>query len=299
MMIRVFIYFFFCYLSAEAQIEAQSKSVASRARGTIIVEEASVFKDPNFESEVIATLPLGQVYDISNGKKGDFYRIRYKPGMTGWISDAEVRSAKSSGLAPNKTQSQKAATREMNSKTTKKKSRTARKSVHRLRFRGASFEFVNYSEDTMGKLRTATLPFYGVRWAGPNTLVAGEMDFESEVMFSPKPPAYYEEATGLIASGFILRTDFMLLTNLPQTRDVTVFYGFGPMVKFSQINAQLYDAATSKPRNYALTDISIGAIVGAGVMVRPIDNWAFRLDAKYIWEAQRYTSLSLAILKEF
>lgn len=284
---------------AAAPAAKPAKKAASKGsqRGVIIAEEGgTVFKEPNFDAQVIATVNPGQVFDISSGTREGFYKIRLKPGTLGWISEVEIRAV---GAKENK------AAKGAPAKPGAKKKETAQKKkrgkpVHMTRYTGPVFEFMNYRESTMKGLRSESLMMYGWRWSGPNTLIDGAMNIDSEILIHPSPPKFYETATGNKTSGFLLIGNFIFVSEMPQSKNLMAYYGFGPTFKFAQYNVQLSDDPTpGKTRSYNLTDMTLGAVFAVGLATAIGDRYAVRLDGRYYWETQRYTSLSLALQMDF
>ncbi|MBX2989252.1 MAG: SH3 domain-containing protein [Bdellovibrionaceae bacterium] len=291
----------------------KSRSPAAAKEGTgpkgIVVaeEEATVFNAPDFDAQVIATLPPGAVYDISSGKKGPFYKIRVKPGLVGWVSDADVRPLATSAVnrieemkkaATGKATAPGAGAKDsaLGESPSDKTKGGARKPLHRNRYGGLGLESVNYVEDTMGKSRRENLLFYGARFTGPNVIVSGDMLTDAEILFHSGAPKYYESATGNPAGGFILLGNFLFINEVPQTPTVMAYYGFGPTFRWSHFEVTL-DQTTMK-RSYALDDMTLGAVFNAGVAFG-VGRYAVRLDGRYYWETQKYTSFALAFQREF
>lgn len=285
--------------SPAPRVSPPKTSAAPRSqKGVIVAEEATVFKDPNFDASVIATVETGKILEMSLGKKDVFYRVRLKPGLTGWISDADIRPVDGDGASsPAKVSSgKKSAKKELKPVAKKKKA----KPIQMQRYRGLACESVNFAEDTMGRVRSSSLGFCGVRWSGNNVVIPGEMYTDGEILYHLGAPPYYTETTGAASGGFIILANFMFITDLPQSRDLMAYYGFGPMFRFSQFQADLNnDPTAGKTKSYQLTDAAVGAVFGAGVAVAIGDRYAVRLDGRYYWEAQRYTSFSLAIQMEW
>lgn len=274
---------------APAKKPARKKPVSQK--GMITAEIATIFREPNFDSEVMATARPKQVFDISIGKRGPFYKIRLKPGVTGWISDAEVKPM---GQVSSRSQTKRAKTAK--AEPAKRTPPPKSKPFHLLKHRGLGLEFINFTEDTMGKVRNESLIFYGYRFSGENTLTEG-MYTDAEILFHFGAPGYYEDATGRGADGLIMLGNFMFVTTVPQSRNVMAYYGFGPMFRFSQFRTELLEKG--KYKGYELTDVNLGAVFGLGIGVAIGDRYAVRLDGKYYWETQRYTSFGLAFQVEF
>lgn len=279
--------------SSNATKKAPAKSTKSY-RGLVIAEEGgTVFQEPNFDSATLGMVSPGQNFEISSGKRNGFYRIRLKPGTLGWISDAEIKPL---GVRETKPTNTKAPGKPK--KEAPKKKAFKPKPINNTRYVGPLFSSVNYLEDTMGARRKESLSMFGLRWSGPNTVMSGDINIDSEILVKTSPPNFYRQATGNPATGFMLIGDFVFVTDIPQSRSLMAYYGFGPMFRFSQYNV-LLNMDGGKTRNYNLTDITLGAVFALGVATALGDHYAVRLDGRYYWETQRYTSVSLALQMDF
>lgn len=271
-------------------------------KGRVTNDDATVFKTPDFDGEVIGTLRTGEIYDISDKQRGPFFKIRVRSGVVGWISDADIAPLGSISMPSRPTAPAKAKNKKSNPKTAKTPPQPMKpvRPIQRTRYRGIDISQVNFTENTMGKKRTSSMKFFGARFSGPNTLIDGDMYIDTQVLFSSSPPDYYGKATGQASSGFAFLADFMFVTDIPQTRDVMAYYGFGPMLRFSQFNVLLPDdPSPGLTKGYQLSDAAIGAVFGLGVAVALSDSIGVRLDGRYYWEAQQYTGLGLSIQMPF
>ncbi|HRO68601.1 MAG TPA: SH3 domain-containing protein [Pseudobdellovibrionaceae bacterium] len=274
-------------------VEAQRK--AGSQKGIITVPEASIFNQPNFEGQVIGMANQGQVFDISTGTRDSFYKIRLRPGFTGWISEAEIRPINSNQAKKIETQRKKA----MAEAKKPPERRPKRKPLEQRRFRGLALESMNFSEKTMGKTRRSGLLLYGLKVSGPNTLFDGEIETDAEILFHSGAPGYYQEATGHPAGGFLMVGNFLFQTTMPKGENLMAFYGFGPSFRLSHFEVSLSDdPSPGGERSYALDDMTIGAVFNFGAMMT-FGSYAARLEARYYWETQQYMSFGLAFQKEF
>lgn len=257
---------------------------AQSQQATVVVEGALVYQDADFDAPVITTLKLGAVYSVSKGKKGPFFKIRLKPGYTGWVSDTDIKPgiikiAKSEKKKPSESKAEK-----------------PKKPFFATRYRGPVLQMTSFTEDTLGKERSAALPFYGLKISGFNTLFTGEIYTDANILFHFGAPSYYESYTGKKADGFIFVTDFLLQTVLPQGRNVLFYYGFGPMFKYSQFHLEVDKGSSTS--SYSADDMVLGAVFDLGLAAR----WgsvSLRTDAKYSWERSRYGALGLSLGWEF
>lgn len=273
-----FLIVFFCGWSLWAQSQ----------QAQIVNQGALVYKDADFDAPILAELKAGQSYAISIKKRGPFYKIRIKTGVTGWIADNDVRLstvASPVGQAgPGKTAKGENTPA---SKSEKKSEAPARplKPFYSSRYRGPVVSYLTYNENSMGAIRSQNMPFYGFKVAGPNTMFSGDFRTDAEFLFRSGAPDYYQSATGRAASGWIFITDFIFETAMPQSKWHMVTYGFGPMFKYSHFEVGLTESG--KEINYSLDDMSLGAVFDLGLAFRT-GKYALRFNTKYYWEKTKY-----------
>jgi len=276
----LFLFLFFVGVGAFAQSQ----------KVKIVNDGALVYKQPDFDAPVLTQLRAGQIYDVSTQTKGPFYKIRIKPGQMGWIADTDVRTGKAAAVAgkkPDKTEEKK---KEQPKDNFLEKKRP--RSFYASRYRGPVVSYLTYSENTMGKLRTENMPFYGFKVQGPNTMFSGDFRTDAEFLFHTSAPGYYEKATGYPASGWIFIADFVFETAYPQSKWHMLTFGFGPMFKYSHYQVSLLDV-TNKPLAYSLDDMALGAVFDGGLAFRIADTYALRFNLKYYWEKTKYSAGSI------
>lgn len=256
-------------------------------QATVIEEGALVYQDADFDAPVITTLKRGSVYSISKTTKGPFYKIRIKPGMLGWISDVDVR--------PGVHKLNSAAAQELPEEIKKEEENRPKKPFFATRYRGLALDYINFVEETLGQERSEGLLFYGVKFNGFDTLVSGEIYTESNILLHLGPPSYYD-LTGKASEGFIFIADFLLQTVIPQGKNRLLFYGFGPILKYSHFNLALPNGANTL--NYVADDMSLGAVFNLGYSLR-FGKFSVRADAKYYWEKAKYYGFGLNLGREF
>lgn len=255
---------------------------AQAQQATVIIEGAMVYQDADFDAPVISTLKLGGVYSISTKKKGPFYKIRLKPGYTGWISDTDIKPGVIKIAAPEKAKPEREEKR--------------KRPFFATRYRGPVLQYTNYMEDTLGKERTDGLLFYGAKINGFNTMFTGEIYTDANILFFFGAPSYYQDYTKRSADGFIFIADFLLQTVMPQGKNMLFFYGFGPMFKYSHFNLDV--PSGSSTLSYSADDMSLGAVFDLGTAIR-MGSWSLRGDAKYYWERTKYLAFGLSFSHDF
>lgn len=268
--------FVICFLPLSLWAQAQ--------QATVISDGAMVYQDADFDAPVISTVKLGAVYNISTNKKGPFYKIRLKPGHVGWIADTDIKPGIIKITAPEKRKLE-------DSREEKRK-----KPFFATRYRGPLLQYTNFTEDTLGEERSDGLIFYGVKFNGFNTLFTGEIYTDANILFHFGAPAYYEDYTKKSADGFIFMTDFLFLTVNPQGKTLLMFYGFGPMFRYSHFNLDVPDGASTL--SYSADDMTLGAVFNLGIATR-LGSLSLRTDAKYYWERSQYFALGLNLGWEF
>lgn len=273
--------FFICFL-----IPLFSWGQAQQA--TVILEGALVYQDADFDAPVIQTLKRGDVYSISTGKKGPFFKIRLKPGTVGWISDTDVKLGvvKLAAPPPDKKLFDK-----NEEKSVKKK-----KPFFATRYRGPALDFINFTEDTLGQERSESLLFYGVKFNGYNTIISGEIYTEGNIMFHVGAPGYYSDVTKKGSDGFIFISNFLLQTASPLSKTQLFYYGFGPMFRYSHFTLEVPNG--TKTLSYSADDMTLGAVFNLGLAFR-LGSVSVRTDAKYYWERTKYYGLGLNVGWEF
>ena len=263
---------------------------AQSQKAKVINEGALVYKDADFDAPVLTQLKAGSVYDISLKTKGPFFKIRLKPGVTGWIADTDVRTGKAAATAGKPQDAGKKSPEKKDSKDNFLEKKRPR-SFYGSRYRGPVLSYLTYNENTMGSLHTENMPFYGFKVEGPNTMFTGDLRTDAEFLFHFSAPGYYEKATGYPASGWIFITDFVFETAYPQSKWHMLTFGFGPMFKYSHYQASLLQ--NGKQVSYSLDDMTLGAVFDGGLAFRIAETYALRFNVKYYWEKTKYWGGSL------
>ncbi len=264
--LSLFLIVFFCSWGVWAQSQ----------RAQVVNQRALVYKDADFDAPILTEVKAGQFFAVSVKKRGPFYKIRLKAGVTGWIADNDVRV--SSGMD---------STKAVPLKTAKKPEPPPRplKPFYVSRYRGPTVSYLTYNENTMGQVRSQNMPFYGFKVAGPNTMFSGDFRTDAEFLVHFGAPDYYQTATGHPASGWIFVTDFIFETAMPQSKWHMVTFGFGPMFKYSHLEVGLTESG--KEINYSLDDMALGAVFDLGLAFRT-GKYALRFNTKYYWEKTKY-----------
>lgn len=268
------------FLSLFTTMPAFAKAVSKII--TVKVESAYIYQEANFDAPIIADAKLGDQF-IAVSKLTPFLKIKLKSGGYGYISDVDVQFGKVK-LAEKKKQKLIAAP--------KKK----RKPFADSRYRGPVVQYTQFTENTMGKERLDNLLFFGAKFSGYNTLIEGDVFVDSNILFFSGAPKYYNDVTGQSARGWVFMGDILFETALPQSRWHYVYYGFGPVFKFSHFEVALKNG--NIVTSYSMDDMSLGAALNAGIAFR-MNRYALRSDVKYIWEKTKYLAFGLSFQFDF
>lgn len=277
---KLFVVILWSLLPTQAWAQAQ--------RATVVTDGALIYQEADFDAPVIQTLKRGGVFNISTGKRGPFHKIRLKPGTVGWIADTDVRMGVVKLAAP---PSEKKVSEKSEDKNKRKKPFFA------TRYRGPSVDYIYFTEDTLGKERSDSLLFYGMKFAGFNTVMDGEIYTEGNILFHVGAPGYYSDVTKRGADGFVFITNFLFQTVLPQSKTHLFYYGFGPMFKYSHYTLEVPQNASSS-LSYSADEMHLGAVINLGLAFR-LGPTSLRADAKYYWEKTKYYGLGLNLGWEF
>ena len=290
-----FLVFIFLFLeSAYAQ--------SGTGKVVVILQGALVYKDADFDAPVITELKKGQIFDVALKKKGYFYRLRVKPGVIGYISDVDVKLTDGKNILKESSPVPKSVVqknKEKKSAEKKEETEKPKKPFLLRRYRGFVLEMMNYTENTLGGNHSAQVPFYGIKWSGMNTVMAGEVFMDANILFAPSAPKYYADYTGNGTSGWIININTMFMNTQKQGKHHFTFFGYGPMFKYSHFDATLTNPTTGRNSNYSLDDMAVGAVFAIGIGFDVAGDYALRADAKYYMELKQYASFGLGIQKDF
>ena len=151
-----------------------------------IIDGAAVYKEANFDAEIVTYLPDNKKYRISRKKVfgitgfGSFFKIKYGKKKYGYISDVDL-------------------------KLTRKISKSER-TIYDIdqkdetddgmpfffnRYVGVSYGSINMTEEYQGQTLSSQTPVIGVKLTGPEILLPPPLDYE--LFFSLEAPKYFDK----------------------------------------------------------------------------------------------------------
>lgn len=258
--------------------------VFAAQNGTVNVPEADIYKDENFDSEIIENVKFGETYQISEKIYGQFYKIKLKTGKIGYIPDHELNvNGKSFEEKPYKEIAE-------DEKPKQNKANLKKKSVadfseedqpFRTNFKGITLQLINFHEETLGTLQVDNLYAIGFK----------NMDATSiwEVFGSFKPPKYYAEKTKGSTQGFHIWGSRGLNSMIPISELSYLRYGGSFLLHLAHTKVE------TSVKTYDLQDVTIGVVLDAGYVLQ-FKKVAFEVTAKYIFDRNNYGGLGLSLL---
>lgn len=282
---------------------AQKQNKSRNLKALVTVEEAFVYEKPDFDSQIVGAAKNGQVYEVSQGKKGAFHKIRLKPGFVGWISEidfkvitaSEALEIKKSASVRKKKSVSKNLSPDEKSEGTKIK---RQKAFNETPMWGPMIHWASFTENTMGAKRSDSVLFFGAKMSGPGTLFLDDTYTDASVGLSWGAPGYYKKVTQRSAEGWIFLADYLYIIDFPQSSKLMSFFGLGPMFRYSHFSVSQQQSGTTADLSYSLDDMTLGAVASGGIAYR-ISHYAIRLDGKYHWEKQQYFGAGLTFQFEY
>lgn len=282
--------------NAPSSSSATAKDNSGFQKGQVVSASAAVYKNPDFDSPVIAHLKPGSIWMVSKKIYGAFYQIRLPRNRLAYVTDGDVRpltqvkAAMAAAAAAKDRQAEKEQGREGSHLAPDGKAARRRKAFVDQDFQGVSFLGLRYREETMGLRPTDNILLVGFKATGDDVVVEG-VPTELNVQLAPSVPRYYEQATGRSTEGFLFYLDTMILNTSAHGLDTMTFFGFGPFFRFSKFGVTLPVNGTDE--FYSLEDMGLGLKLNYGIS-RRFGNFALRLDFQYYWEKQQYYGLCLS-----
>ena len=263
-----------------------SLAVYGAQKGTVTVDEAYIYLNPDFDAQVIATAGRGDVFEMSNKPQGPFYKIRMKDKRLGWISSVDIKPGVVN-LKPTikKEKLERHAPLESHSDEVK-----AINTFGHLRYQGFFIQSLDWKEKTLGKTRKDRLTFYGWNRTGFDTLVDGPFFIDTRIMVSFDVPDYYRSVTGFSASGWILKAQTSFLSANPMGENFLYHYGMGVSSTFSHITASLLKNGSKETSD--MQDLTVGVVLPIGFSYR-VGLFSLQAFFQYYLEKTQTVGLSL------
>ncbi|PIS11009.1 MAG: hypothetical protein COT73_06235 [Bdellovibrio sp. CG10_big_fil_rev_8_21_14_0_10_47_8] len=278
-------------------------------RAQVIQEGAAVYQSADFDAPLVGTLRAGGTYDVSKGlANGAFYKIRVKPGVLGYIADTDVKPLFKTDRAQKEAEKKNAQAKKERDKVKqdREKKREEEKAAREKarnnrpfefsRYGGLSYSMIQFQEETMNSQPKENLGFFGAKFSGSDLLISGLIPTEINLQMYSDAPSYYDKGTGRGASGWVFMGNGLFETYFPQGKGQLIYFGFGPMFRYSHFEVELNESGKVTP--YTLEDIALGAAFNLGAAFR-FGKFALRGEFQYYWEKLQYSGWGLALQYQF
>lgn len=274
----------------------RAESIKAR-RAIVSIDGAALYAKPDFDSEVLTYLKLGDPVIASiktfpgRGGIGLFFALKTAKGLKGFIADTDLVAAGTKRpLSPLMKDS---APVDMSGKSDQGPDALApEEPLYFTRFLGAAIGKKGYSVKYNGRTYSSDMLFFGVRGTGPGTLFDGPpLDFNLAV--SLDSPKFYEEFAQNKPTGFLLYSDLLLQLPFWENKNNLVYYGLGFMATYSSYKVQLNN------RFQDTKEFRLGGELGLGYARRIFNKYLVRMDYKYHFERFQNTSYWLSVMTEY
>ena len=277
---------------------AKKASVKRGSGGAVVATDGAIVYDkPDQDANVITMLPQGQKVQVSRGTTNGpipFHKIRVGQKI-GYIADIDI-TTEEAAVAQTAIQKKKSkpVKKDKNGKpVAEKKPKKPKKREPMLftKFAGFLFGQSQYKEGIVGVDASTTLPIYGIKITGPDVIMKGPItDFSLWIHYGA--PSYYGPLSGNTPSGYLIFTDWLLLVPIYHGFNSMVYGELGPLLVYSNFN--VFNAGHTE----TLSQINFGGSLLLGWGIR-VDDFAFRLEGKYMFEKQNYGAIQLAVQTGF
>lgn len=275
---------------------SQSWAKIKARRAVVAIDGAAVYAKPDFDSEVLTYLKLGEAVVASvktfqgQGGFGLFFAIRNPAGVKGFVADTDLVAAKTSRpLSPLLKNQGPVDIKKGESPEKKADPFQQEEPLYFSRFLGPVIGRKGYSLKYNGATYSSNLIFFGIRGTGPGTLFDGPpLDFN--LALSIDSPDFYQDFAQNKPNGFHVFSDVLLQLPLWEKSDQLIYYAFGAMMSYTKYRVQLNNQFNDTK------EFRLGAEVGAGYAHRIMKKYLLRADYKYHFEKFQNTSIWLSAM---
>lgn len=310
-LILIFLALIFVGLSSPDNLwarEKKSSPSSSKKRdpgqyAIIIVDGAAVYTVPNFDSPVKEYLDRGKRYKVSTkvypgiGGLGAFYKILLKRGVFGYITDVDVEiSSRKAGEVlrdQDRSEIENDPLKIQEDLEDSTEDPEFAQTLYLNSFTGVSLLTANYTETVGAKKRSSATPMIGFRRSGPTSYMGG-MPLDLELAMTNQVPALYDSVTSS-RSGYLFLGSALAMFPLSDQSNKLIYYAFGPSFKYSRFDLNLTN--TPSLGTIQSHELALGAEIAIGAAFKVFSTWCLRLDARYNYENEGYSILSIAIQK--
>ncbi len=269
----LFLFFFF------------STQVFAAQKGSVVTEGAIVYKGPSFDAPILGYFSAGKKVSLSNKLFGAFYKVRFKQGIIGYISDIDVRpdNAKAgSDFFPGSENEEK------------NKDRPFFGSTHI----GITYAMIGFEDTVGGFTDNSQTSFIGGVLTTPFTFLDGSTLLSVNVLYSLEVPQFYSKISKNAPEGFVIIGDISLLYPLASflDRKLTAFVGAGLGLAYTDVD--LVQEIGGSPKLVPTSSAKIGGVFSGGLVYK-FSSFALRFEPKYYYEENAYLGITSSLSFQF
>lgn len=267
--------------------------VFAQNKANVINADTDVYKDADFDSQILGTVDPDETFLVSKKVYGAFYKVKFKDGTIGYIPDTEINIAGVGVVKPTPFRGD-----EIDGKT----KRNQRKEDDEddpendtenpnINYKGVTFSLINFRENTMGGNQVSDLAAYGFRFQPMQGNFQSGLAYD--LMVATKPPEYYEEKTGAKTSGAVIWGSAGISNVSALNSNTSLRYGAGPFLRYSNFTVE--DAPLRPQSKYNLQDLTVGLDFQFGIMLHS-RYVTMDLGLRYFWDKESYGGFGVGFL---
>ncbi|MCB0347825.1 MAG: SH3 domain-containing protein [Bdellovibrionales bacterium] len=263
-----------------------SSTALASQKGTVITEGAIVYKGPSFDAPILGYFSAGKKVSLSNKLFGAFYKVRFKQGVIGYISDIDVRPENGRPGADNFFPD--------SNNEEKNKKRPFFGSTHI----GLLFGMVDYEDTVGGFTGNSQTNFIGGTLTTPFSFFDGAFLLSLNVLYSLEVPDFYSKISLNAPDGFVVIGDIGLLYPFADffKRKLTAFIGAGVGVTYTDV--ELVQEISGDTKLVPTSSAKVGGVFSGGLVYK-FSSLALRFEPKYYYEENAYLGITASLSFQF
>jgi hypothetical protein len=252
------------------------KAKADDNSGAVVVTEgAMVYNKADFDSQVIGYYQAGQKVTVSKKRFGPFYRVKFKQGVWGYISDVDIKTGDSASL-PKDSGSRKDDAADLPGSSSSKH-------IFNSFYLGIAGASVQYRELLARQEYSDSLIFYGIRATLPVSFLSGLFLMDLTALTTSTVPNYYKQVSSIAPSGMAALVDLQLQYGLMNfsRRKGWLYIGAGPLFGYTRYLVEIRGSKSDLEEAKAGMSFSVGASYSLG-------RFALKFEPRYYLERTQY-----------
>jgi hypothetical protein len=263
-----------------------SSPLQAAQKATVVTEGAIVYKGPSFDAPILGYFSSGKKVSLSNKLFGAFYKVRFKQGVIGYISDIDVRTENGKNNPENLFASGADEERPLN------------QPFFGSTYLGLQYAAIDYEDTVGGFTGNAQTNFIGGTLTTPLSFFDGAFLLSMSALYSLETPSFYTKISKVEPEGFVIIGDIQLLYPLfsVSKRRLTGFIGAGMAVAYTSVD--LVQEIDGGDKLVPTSSAKIGGSFSAGLLYQ-FPKIAFRFEPKYYYEENAYLGITASLAFQF